>query len=97
MANTNQAPNPATCGLSLREHVNKVFLALMLAGLGGGCEGTYQALMEVAEVVRREQNFATYTPTMTEQIFKEIEEAEKQAQAEAALEASLRGAKVGRA
>lgn len=68
---------PDQCPLSLQEHVDIVLLAIMMSGLGGLCEGTYQALVEVSEFIRTYKHYSAYTPTMTSAMLEQAKEAEE--------------------
>lgn len=80
-----EKPQVHSCGLSLREHVGQLFAGLMVAGMGGGCVGTYQALIEMAELVRRENDFSVYTPQLTSQLRAEMQQAADKAELDAAF------------
>ena len=51
------------CGLPLSVHVRGTVIGLMSNGIGGGCEDTYKALLEVAEAIKREFGYADYQPS----------------------------------
>jgi hypothetical protein len=51
------------CTDTMEEHAMKIEWALQETGVGGGCEGTYQALVELAEVLRLVHGYEAYQPT----------------------------------
>lgn len=60
--------NDITCGNnSFEEHIQGAFAMLEMAGtilgIGFGCRDSYRALVEVAEEIRRHNNFEPYTAT----------------------------------
>jgi hypothetical protein len=94
MVKRDQSPKLQSCGLSLREHIDKVFVALLFySGLGGGCVDTYRALVEVAEFIRRDQGFPAYEAQLTDELVKEANDAAEALK----LQEATRGVKVGQA
>lgn len=51
-----------SCGGTVPEHVYELLAVLGNASIGLGCEGVYQALIEVAEAARQLSSFDIYTP-----------------------------------
>ena len=51
------------CELSVEEHIQCVVVAVAAIGIGGGCEGTYKALLEVAEGLKQYFHYPEYKPT----------------------------------
>lgn len=58
----------AHCAMSLQEHVEDLMVLLMNNGFGGGCELSYQAMLEVAEAFRLANQHPEYTPVMGQEI-----------------------------
>lgn len=54
-----------TCGAPLEEHLLDIRIAMGAVGVGGGCEDTYKALVELANAIRDKNNFRPYTPKGT--------------------------------
>ena len=51
------------CGLPLSVHVRGIVRGVLDNGMGGGCEDTYRALLDVAESIKREFGYSDYQPT----------------------------------
>lgn len=81
------------CGLTWQEHVDRLMVAMMMVGMGGGCAGTYEALIEVAELIRQDQQLPVYQAQHTTELLDIL----KQKEAEMEIEERSRGLKVGRA
>lgn len=47
--------------------------AMDIAGLGGGCVQTYEALLEIAAVVKAINNYPDYTPKLTSKLLARAE------------------------
>lgn len=53
----------ASCDKPVLEHVSLILDGMAEYGVGGTCEKTYHALLELAEAQRISNGFAKYEPT----------------------------------
>lgn len=71
-----------SCGASLEQHIVDVWTGLTLVGVGGGCETTYQAIVEFAEELRQANGFDHYVPQANGLVVRTLKTAVEKAQAE---------------
>jgi hypothetical protein len=50
------------CGQSIEEHIEALLEAMRRFDIGGGCEGTYRALLEMAALAKEHNGFPDYVP-----------------------------------
>lgn len=88
MAEYNQETCDPSEGGTYSEHVEAVLKLVLtfapMVGIGFGCRDAYRALQDVAEFIRKTNNFEPYEGdgTLAEQLITEAREKARQAQAE---------------